>query len=66
MIANQWLGDQTHLAVDVGGCVLITVTPTVRSRPPRERVRLIACRAEAMHLFDADNGAALAHGVEPA
>ncbi len=61
--SNQWLGDQTHLALDLAGCSLVAVAPgRVRLRVgERVPVRLPLA---AMHVFDAGSGAALLHGLD--
>jgi multiple sugar transport system ATP-binding protein len=65
VISNQWLGDQTHLGVDVGGCLLITVADGAIDAPVGSTVR-VSLPAESLHLFDAETGAALMHGLQPA
>ncbi|WGF86272.1 ABC transporter ATP-binding protein [Marinivivus vitaminiproducens] len=60
--ANQWLGDQTHLALDVGGLPVIVVSHDPVPARIGERVT-IRFPAEALHVFDAASGNALAHGV---
>lgn len=67
VISNQWLGDQTHLGIDVGGCLMIAVADGAIDAPVDAAVRL-SLPPEAIHLFDADgaDGAALSHGLEPA
>jgi multiple sugar transport system ATP-binding protein len=59
----QWLGDQTHIAADVGGRIVVSVS--------HEKVRLPAGAAisfdvvpQNLHLFDAESGKAIAHGGE--
>ena len=65
VISNQWLGDQTHLGIDVGGCLMIAVADGAIDAPIDAAVRL-SLPAEAVHLFDAESGAALMHGHEAA
>jgi multiple sugar transport system ATP-binding protein len=61
--ANQWLGDQTHVAADFAGGSLVLVE--------HDRVKLaigetigIAIDLDSLHLFDPENGEAIAHGRE--
>jgi multiple sugar transport system ATP-binding protein len=63
VISCQWLGDQTHIAIDVAGKTLVSVA--------HERVRTksgetigLAISAADLHLFDPVSGAAIAHGAE--
>jgi multiple sugar transport system ATP-binding protein len=62
IISNQWLGDQTHLGVDVGGCTLIAVADGTIDAPVQSGVRL-TLPPEALHLFDAGTSRAILHGV---
>ena len=65
ILSNQWLGDQTHVAVDAAGTTLVAVAhERVRSRVG-DSVSL-ALSAADLHLFDAAAGHALAHGNKPA
>ena len=61
-VSNQWLGDQAHLALDLAGCFLVVVADG-RSLAGR---RSGPCRLPlaAMHLFDAESGKALVHGLD--
>ena len=61
--ANQWLGDQTHVAADFAGGSLVLVA--------HDRTRLelgepidIRIDPQNLHVFDAATGVAIAHGVE--
>jgi multiple sugar transport system ATP-binding protein len=65
VVSNQWLGDQTHIALDVGGKLLVAVSHAPVSAKSGERLRY-AIAPENLHLFDADSGAALSHGLEAA
>lgn len=61
--SNQWLGDQTHVALDVAGKLLVAVSHApIQAR--RGETLSYAVPAAALHLFDADTGVALCHGVE--
>lgn len=61
VLANQWLGDQTHVAARFAGGVLVTVE--------HERARVaegdgvgVAFAPEDLHVFDAETGDAISHG----
>ena len=58
----QWLGDQTHLAAEVGGRTVVSVThEKVKLKPGAEISFAVA--AGDLHLFDPATGAAIAHGA---
>ncbi len=61
VISCQWLGDQTHVAVDVGGRTVVSVSHTRVAEQPGNEIGLSAS-AQDLHLFDADSGRAIAHG----
>jgi multiple sugar transport system ATP-binding protein len=63
--SNQWLGDQAHLGLDVGGCFLIAVADGAVDAPVHAAVRL-TLPPEALHLFDAETTAAISHGLAAA
>ena len=65
VVSNQWLGDQTHLGIDVGGCLLVAVADGAIAAPVDSEVR-VSLPLRSLHLFDATSGAALSHGIEPA
>ena len=65
VVSNQWLGDQTHLGIDVGGCLLVAVADGAIAAPIDGDVR-VSLPLRSLHLFDAASGAALSHGLEPA
>jgi multiple sugar transport system ATP-binding protein len=61
--SNQWLGDQTHVALDVAGKLLVAVSHApVQAR--RGETVSYAVPAASLHLFDVETGVALCHGVE--
>ncbi len=65
VVSNQWLGDQSHVAADVAGKLMVGVSSTrVRARPGDSIPYDIA--PEDLHVFDLETGVALAHGLEPA
>ncbi len=63
--SNQWLGDQSHVAAEVAGKLLVGVASTRVRAKPGETIAF-AVSPQDLHLFDADSGAALAHGLEAA
>jgi multiple sugar transport system ATP-binding protein len=63
VVSNQWLGDQAHLALDLQGCFLVVVA----HRPIDAAVGgtvPVSLPAAAMHLFEAETGKALLHGLD--
>jgi len=65
VIANQWLGDQSHIALDVDGVRLTIVTDRALEAAADTRLAL-ALPESALHLFDSDSEMAIAHGGRPA
>jgi len=65
IVVNQWLGDQSHLAVEFAGTTVVAVA---HERVPGTRGDTvhIAFSPDDLHWFDAENGRALAHGRETA
>ncbi len=61
VMACQWLGDQTHVAVDVAGRTVVSVSQERVSRAPGSEVSLTVA-ARDLHLFDEETGTAIAHG----
>jgi multiple sugar transport system ATP-binding protein len=63
IVSNHWLGDQTHLALDIGGCTVIGVA----DKPIEARLGdtlPVRFPLDALHLFDAESGRALLHGLD--
>ena len=61
VISCQWLGDQTHVAIDAGGRTVVAVShERVRAQPGSDLE--LSAAASDLHLFDAESGAAIAHG----
>ncbi len=61
VVANQWLGDQTHISTSFAGGRLVLVE--------HDRVRLnkgdqiqVAMAADDLHLFDSESSMAISHG----
>lgn len=60
--ANQWLGDQTHVATRFAGAAMVLVEHDRARLTPGERIALHIDPAD-LHVFDPASGAALAHGA---
>ncbi len=62
VVSNQWLGDQSHLAAEVAGKLMVGVSTT---RVPAAAGNGIAYdfAPGGLHMFDVDTGAALVHGL---
>jgi multiple sugar transport system ATP-binding protein len=59
--SNHWLGDQSHLGIEVGRDLLIAVAHGVVDAPIGSEVAAML-PAEALHLFDGETERALFHG----
>lgn len=57
----QWLGDQTHVAAELGAQTLVCVSHE-RMRVPSGQEIALSIRARDLHLFDSETGRAIAHG----
>jgi multiple sugar transport system ATP-binding protein len=65
VVSNQWLGDQSHLALDVSGKLLVAVSHAPVAASAVENLRY-SIAASNLHVFDIDSGVAICHGLEPA
>jgi multiple sugar transport system ATP-binding protein len=65
IVSNQWLGDQSHLALDVAGKLLVAVSHAPVAARPGDTVAY-DLRLADLHIFDVESGAALSHGLEAA
>ncbi len=65
IVSNQWLGDQSHLALDVAGKLMVAVSHAPIAAKAGEIVRYGVSAAD-LHVFDAVTSAALSHGLEAA
>ena len=63
VIANQWLGDQTHIAASLGDESLVLVEHD-RARLSRGETIQVELAPDALHFFDTESGAAISHGRE--
>lgn len=61
IISCQWLGDQTHVAVEVDGQTVVSVAHERVKLEPGSEVSLGVAAAD-LHLFDAETGQSIAHG----
>ncbi len=60
--SNHWLGDQSHLGIEVGRNLLIAVAHGVVDAPIGSEIRAML-PIESLHLFDGETERALFHGV---
>ena len=65
VVSNQWLGDQSHLAIDVAGKLMVAVSHAPVPAKAGETLRY-QINLSSLHLFDVASGAALSHGLEAA
>jgi multiple sugar transport system ATP-binding protein len=65
IISCQWLGDQTHIAADVAGRTIVSVSHERVTTKPGSDVALDIA-AQDLHIFDAETGIALSHGGKAA
>ena len=65
VVSNQWLGDQSHLALDVAGKLMVAVAFDQVNASRGEIMRYEVSSAK-LHVFDADSGKAVSHGAEAA
>ena len=65
IVSNQWLGDQSHLAMEVAGKLMVAVSHAPIPAQVGERLRF-GVSASDLHVFDASTSAALSHGLEAA
>jgi len=65
IVSNQWLGDQSHLAMEVAGKLMVAVSHAPIPAEVGQRLRF-GVSASDLHVFDASTAAALSHGLEAA
>ena len=65
VLANQWLGDQTHIATSFAGSTLVLVEHD-RADVALGQTIGVELPTEALHVFDPDTGAAISHGTRMA
>lgn len=61
----QWLGDQTHVAAELGGMTVVSVSHEQVRAPIGQEIAL-SIRPTDLHLFDSETGRAISHGGVPA
>ena len=62
VITNHWLGDQSHICFEIGGCSVVGVTDKPVGAQAGDALP-VRFPLGAVHLFDAESGRALAHGL---
>ncbi|WP_227323947.1 ABC transporter ATP-binding protein [Acidisoma silvae] len=63
VISNRWLGDEAHVALDMGGRLIVVVAHH-RIAARTGSVIPLGFAPRDLHLFDAKTGQALMHGVQ--
>jgi multiple sugar transport system ATP-binding protein len=61
----QWLGDQTHVAAELGAMTVVSVSHQHLRLAAGQEIAL-SIRAADLHFFDSTTGRAIAHGGSPA
>ncbi len=61
--ANQWLGDQTHIAASFAGGSLVLVEHDRASLKTGEAIH-VDLAPDSLHIFDTESGKAISHGQE--
>ena len=61
--SHHWLGDQTHLGLQIGSVLLTGVADGAIEAPLGSEVP-IDLPVDALHLFDSETGQAIAHGTQ--
>ncbi len=61
VVANQWLGDQSHIAASFGGGAIVLVEHD-RAEVAVGQAIALRIAPQDLHLFDAAHGTALSHG----
>ena len=63
VISNQWLGDQSHIAAEFANRIVVAVSHQRKAFRLDENVPF-HLEASDLHFFNAENGIAIAHGLE--
>lgn len=63
VVTCQWLGDQTHIAAEIAGRTVVSVSHEQIKAAPGSSL-LLRIAPQDLHIFAADSGAAIAHGAE--
>ena len=61
IVANQWIGDQSHVAAAFAGGIVVVVEHERIAARSGEAIRL-SIPAGRLHVFDAESGDAISHG----
>jgi multiple sugar transport system ATP-binding protein len=61
VVACQWLGDQTHVAVEVGGRTVVSIVHYLLKAKTGSDIQLNVAAGD-LHLFNPETGKAVAHG----
>jgi multiple sugar transport system ATP-binding protein len=62
VVTCQWLGDQTHIAAEIAGRTVVSVSHEQISAKPGSEL-FLSIAPQELHIFAAGNGAAIAHGA---
>jgi multiple sugar transport system ATP-binding protein len=65
IVSCQWLGDQTHVAAELAGRMVVAVAHQRVTAKIGDPIAFNVAAGD-LHVFDAETGAALAHGAAPA
>lgn len=65
VVSNQWLGDQSHIALDVAGKLMVAVSQRQIAAQPGERLNY-QIGPTRLHVFDKQTTRAVSHGREAA
>ena len=63
VLANQWLGDQSHIAAEFAGGTLVLVEHDRADLSEGDEIT-VHLDASDLHIFDPDTGAAISHGAK--
>lgn len=63
VVTCQWLGDQTHIATEIAGRTVVSVSHEQIAARPGDGVAL-SIEPQDLHVFASASGAAIAHGAE--
>lgn len=61
VVACQWLGDQTHVAVEVAGRTVVSIVHDMLKAKTGSDIQLNVAASD-LHIFNPETGAAIAHG----
>lgn len=62
VVTCQWLGDQTHIAAEIAGRTVVSVLHEQIGAKPGDDV-FLGIAPQELHIFSADDGAAIVHGA---